>query len=58
MTIKCVSIMTQNPRRMRGAGHVARMVEVRDAYKILVRKSEENIPLGRPRRIWEDNIKT
>jgi hypothetical protein len=29
----------------------------RNAYRILVRKSEENIPLRRPRHRWEDNIK-
>jgi hypothetical protein len=44
-------------RRMRWAGHVARMGEVRDAYNILVGKPEERRPLGRPRRRWEDNIK-
>jgi len=37
-------------------GHVARMGEIRNAYKILVRKSEGKGPLGRPRRRWEDNI--
>jgi hypothetical protein len=42
---------------MRWAGHVARMVEVRNAYSILVGKSEGMRPLGRPRRRWEDNIK-
>jgi hypothetical protein len=44
-------------RRMRWAGHVARMGEVRGAYDILVGKSEGRRPLGRPRRRWEDNIK-
>jgi hypothetical protein len=44
-------------RRMRWAGHVARMGEVRAAYKILVGKPEGRRPLGRPRRRWEDNIK-
>jgi hypothetical protein len=44
-------------RRMRWAGHVARMGEVRGAYNILVGKSEGRRPLGRPRRRWEDNIK-
>jgi hypothetical protein len=43
-------------RRMRWAGHVARMGEVRGAY-ILVGKPEGRGPLGRPRRRWEDNIK-
>jgi hypothetical protein len=44
-------------RRMRWAGHVARMGEKRNAYRILVGKPEEKIPLGRPRRRWVDNIK-
>jgi hypothetical protein len=44
-------------RRMRWAGHVARMGEVRGAYNILVGKPEGRRPLGRPRRTWEDNIK-
>jgi hypothetical protein len=37
-------------RRMRWAGHVARMGETRNAYRILVRKPEGKSPLGRPRR--------
>jgi hypothetical protein len=44
-------------RRMRWAGHVARMGEVRGAYNILVGRPEGRRPLGRPRRRWEDNIK-
>jgi hypothetical protein len=44
-------------RRMRWAGYVARMGETRNAYRILVGKSEGNRPLGRPRRRWVDNIK-
>jgi hypothetical protein len=40
-------------RRMRWAGHVARMGEGTDVY----RKSEGKRPLGRDRRRWEDNIK-
>jgi hypothetical protein len=44
-------------KRMRWAGHVARMVEVRGAYNILVGRPEARRPLGRPRRRWEDNIK-
>jgi hypothetical protein len=43
-------------RRKRWAGHVARMVEVRCAYNILVGRPEGRRPLGRPRRRWEDNI--
>jgi hypothetical protein len=44
-------------RRMRWAGHVARMGEVRGAYNILVGRPGGMRPLGRPRRRWEDNIK-
>jgi hypothetical protein len=44
-------------RRMRCAGHVARMGEKMNAYRILVGKPEGKRPLGRPRRRWVDNIK-
>jgi hypothetical protein len=44
-------------RRMRWAGHVARMGAKKEAYRILVRKPEGKNPLGRPRRRWEDNIR-
>jgi hypothetical protein len=44
-------------RRMRWAGNVARMGEVRGAYNILVGRPEGRRPLGRPRRRWVDNIK-
>ncbi|KAJ4439340.1 hypothetical protein ANN_07462 [Periplaneta americana] len=44
-------------RRLRWAGHVARMGESRNAYRLLVGKPEGKIPLGRPKRRWEDNIK-
>jgi hypothetical protein len=44
-------------RRMRWAGHVARMGEKRNSCRILVRKPEGKRPLGRPRRRWADNIK-
>jgi hypothetical protein len=44
-------------RRMRWAGHVARMGEKRNVYKLLVGKPEGKRPLGRPRRRWMDNIK-
>jgi hypothetical protein len=42
---------------MKWAGHVARMREKRNAYRILVGKPEGKRPLGRPRRMWVDNIK-
>ena len=44
-------------RRMRWAGHVARMGQGRGVYRVLVGKPEGKRPLGRPRRRWEDNIK-
>jgi hypothetical protein len=42
-------------RRMRWAGHVARMGQGRGVHRFLVGKSEGKRPLGRPRRKWEDN---
>jgi hypothetical protein len=44
-------------RRMRWAGHVARMREGRKVHRVLVGKPEGKRPLGRPRRRWVDNIK-
>jgi len=44
-------------RRMRWAGHVARMGESRGLYRVFVGKPEGKRPLGRPRHKWEDNIK-
>jgi hypothetical protein len=44
-------------KRMRWAGHVARMGEGRVVYRVLVGRSEGKRLLGRPRRRWEDNIK-
>jgi hypothetical protein len=44
-------------RRMRWTGHVARMGEKRNAYKILVGKPEGKRLLGRPTRRGVDNIK-
>jgi hypothetical protein len=43
-------------RRMRLAGHVARLGEKRNAYRLLVGKPEGKRPLGRPRRRSVDNI--
>ena len=43
-------------RRMRWAGHVARMGEGRGVHRVLVGKPEGKRPLGRPRRRWEDYI--
>jgi hypothetical protein len=44
-------------RRMRWAGHVARIGEKRNAYRILVGKPDGKRPLGRPRCRWVSNIK-
>jgi hypothetical protein len=44
-------------KRIRWAGHVERMGQTRNAYRILVGKPEGKRPLGRPRRRWVDNIK-
>jgi hypothetical protein len=45
-------IRIMKARRMRWAGHVARMGEKRNAYRLLVGKSEGKRPLERPRRRW------
>jgi hypothetical protein len=45
------------PRRMKCAGHVARMAVKRNAYRVFVRKPEGKRSLGRPRYRWMDNIK-
>jgi hypothetical protein len=47
-------IKIMKPRRMRWAGHVARMGEKRNAYRILAGTSEGKRPLRRPRRRWVD----
>ena len=44
-------------RRLRWAGHVARMGEERGVYRVLVGKPERGRPLGRPRCRWVDNIR-
>jgi len=44
-------------KRMRWAGRVARMVEKRGVHRVFVGKPEGKIPLGKPRRRWDDNIK-
>jgi hypothetical protein len=45
------------PRRMRWVGHVARMEEKRNVYRLLVGKPEGRRPLGRPGPRWLDNIR-
>jgi hypothetical protein len=44
-------------RRMRWAGHVARMGEGRNVYRVMVGKPEGKRPLDRPRRRWENGVK-
>ena len=44
-------------RRMRWAGHMARMGEESGAYRVLVGKPEGKRPMGKPRRRWVDNIR-
>jgi hypothetical protein len=44
-------------RRIRWAGHVARIGERKGAYRDLVGNPEVKSPRGRPRCRWEDNIK-
>ena len=44
-------------RRLRWAGHVARIEEGKSVVKMLTGKSTGMRPLGRPRRRWDDNIK-
>jgi hypothetical protein len=50
-------IRIMKSRRMRWAGHVARMVEKSNAFRLLVGKPDVKRPLGRPRRRWVDNIR-
>jgi hypothetical protein len=44
-------------RRMRWVGHMARMGEKRNAYRLVVGNPEGKRPLGRPRHRWVDNIR-
>jgi hypothetical protein len=44
-------------RRMRWAGHEARMGEGRGVHRVLVGKPEGKRPVGRRRHRWEDNIR-
>jgi hypothetical protein len=45
-------------RRMRWAGHVARMGEGRNIYRVLVGNPEGKRQLERPRHRWENGLKT
>ena len=53
----CSTNIVIKSRRMRWAGHVARVGKRRGVYRILVGKPERKRQLGRKRRRWEDNIK-
>jgi len=55
-TLKISIVQVIKSRRMRQAGHVARMGERKGVYRVLVGKPERMRPLGRPRRRWKDNI--
>ena len=50
-------VRVNKSRRLRWAGHVARREEGRSAFKILTGKPTGKVPLGRPRRRWEENIR-
>jgi len=50
-------VLVVKSRRLRWAGHVARMGEDRGVHRVLVGKPEGKRSLGRPRRRWENNIK-
>ena len=50
-------VRVRNSKRMRWAGHVARMGKRGGVYRVLVGKPEGKRRLGGPRRRWEDNIK-
>jgi hypothetical protein len=51
------SIIRMIKSRMRWSGHIARLGEKRNAYRILMGKPEGKKPLGRPRCRWLYNIK-
>jgi hypothetical protein len=44
-------------RRIRWAGHVARIEEGRGVYRVLIGRPKDKRPMGRPRRRWKHNIK-
>jgi hypothetical protein len=50
-------ISVNNPRIRRSVEHVACMAETRNACCLLIGKHERKVPLRRPYRIWNDNIK-
>ena len=52
-----VQVASEKSRRLRWSGQVVGMEEGRCAFKILTGKLTGKIPLGRPRRTWEDSIR-
>ena len=50
-------VRVSESRRLRWAGHIARLEKGRSAFKILTGKPTGRRHLGRPRRRWEDNIR-
>ena len=56
-TMRNLIVRVIKSRRLRWAGHVARMEEGRIGFKILTYKPTGKRPLERPRRRWEDNIR-
>ena len=50
-------IINLKSTRLRWAGHLARMEQSRNVYKVLVGKPEGKRHLGKSRLRWEDNIK-
>jgi hypothetical protein len=57
LTVKQNIIRQIKSRRMRWAGHVARVGEERNVYRVLMGKPEGKRPLERPRRRWEYGIR-
>jgi hypothetical protein len=50
-------VKVNKSRRLRWAGHVARMEEDRSAFKMLTSIPAGKIPSGRPSRRWDNNIR-
>ena len=57
ITYSHLDVRVIKSRRIRWAGHVARMGAEWGAYRVLLGKPEGRRPLGRPSRIWMDNIR-
>ena len=57
MYCSCNIIWVSKSRGMSWAGYVVHVWKKRNVCRVLVGKPEEERPLGRPHRMWEDNIK-